>query len=447
MGLRGTPFPDVGPDKASILKQLLEKILNPTGALSTHLPGGSGGATSPVAPPTGGGGAPLGRVPSPASAGTSPSPQADSGIFSKILQLLQNPGVQNLAGATASAIKGPRELRAFQRQNALTAERGDIRQSQDLARTKDVREEKRLGLEERRVTELELGGAETRTAAQEAKEAAASEKRFTKAMSTIARRAVLAARKGKDLSIADLNLPPELQNLIVEEDVQGFLEEAKAAIEIEGLGNSQAKLNLEESVIDIAQKRRALAQSLSQSGLSTEQINQSFRLSGQYEQASRTFFNVRDSFNRAAAASDNPTSASDVALIFAFMKMLDPGSVVRESEQTAAREFTRPIPAGLIVLYNRMVTGETMLPEQRAVIMAEVQKLFGVAQSQQQSVNDTFTKRATDIGIPSDLVVRSLRAAGTPSTPKSREIAVGDTATLPSGEKLRWDGKEWVKIP
>ena len=50
------------------------------------------------------------------------------------------------------------------------------------------------------------------------------------------------------------------------------------------------------------------------------------------------FRSVGDSFNTILAGADDPTAASDLSLIFAFMKMLDPRSTVRESEFAQAEQ-------------------------------------------------------------------------------------------------------------
>ena len=59
------------------------------------------------------------------------------------------------------------------------------------------------------------------------------------------------------------------------------------------------------------------------------------------------------------------TKADDISLIFSFMKMLDPSSVVRESEQaTVANSGT--IPESIRSLYNKLlVTGEILPPQVR----------------------------------------------------------------------------------
>lgn len=59
-------------------------------------------------------------------------------------------------------------------------------------------------------------------------------------------------------------------------------------------------------------------------------------LRGDFMRLTTDFKKIGDSFQTILAGADDPTAASDLSLIFAFMKMLDPTSVVRESEfQTA----------------------------------------------------------------------------------------------------------------
>ena len=55
-------------------------------------------------------------------------------------------------------------------------------------------------------------------------------------------------------------------------------------------------------------------------------------LRGEYLNITKPFRGVRDSFARVQASAKEPSAAGDLALIFNYMKMLDPASVVRESE-------------------------------------------------------------------------------------------------------------------
>ena len=95
------------------------------------------------------------------------------------------------------------------------------------------------------------------------------------------------------------------------------------------------------------------------------QLSQKDRLAA--EKTLRTDFNkltadfrsVGDSFNTILAGADDPTAASDLSLIFAFMKMLDPRSTVRESEFAQA-EQAGALPDRVQNIIGRLWDGERL---------------------------------------------------------------------------------------
>ena len=87
--------------------------------------------------------------------------------------------------------------------------------------------------------------------------------------------------------------------------------------------------------------------------------------------------NIRDiseSFRKMESASKRGTAQSDMAMIFTFMKILDPGSTVREGEFATA-EQTTGIPGWITNLYNRAQSGERLGGEQRRNFLAEAKGL------------------------------------------------------------------------
>ena len=60
-------------------------------------------------------------------------------------------------------------------------------------------------------------------------------------------------------------------------------------------------------------------------------------LRGDYLLLTKDFKTIGESFQTIMAGAEDPTAASDLSLIFNFMKMLDPESVVRESEFNTAK--------------------------------------------------------------------------------------------------------------
>lgn len=117
------------------------------------------------------------------------------------------------------------------------------------------------------------------------------------------------------------------------------------------------------------------------------------------------FRKVRDSFGRVQTSVDNPSPAGDISLVFNFMKMLDPGSVVRESEFLLARNAAS-VPTRLRVAVEQLRTGEGLGPEQRADFAAQAGALFNVQQEQFGILSEQFGDVARRTGVrPGNVVV------------------------------------------
>ena len=80
-------------------------------------------------------------------------------------------------------------------------------------------------------------------------------------------------------------------------------------------------------------------------------------------------------FSKIKTSASVDSAAGDMSLIFAYMKMLDPTSVVREGEQATA-ENARGVTDGIMNMYNKAVSGEKMTPNQRADFVNTARKLF-----------------------------------------------------------------------
>lgn len=71
-----------------------------------------------------------------------------------------------------------------------------------------------------------------------------------------------------------------------------------------------------------------------------------------------------------------PSAASDISLIFSFMKVLDPSSVVRETEFATAQNAAG-VPERVTNIYNRLLSGQRLSPEQRADFIKQAQTIAG----------------------------------------------------------------------
>lgn len=80
----------------------------------------------------------------------------------------------------------------------------------------------------------------------------------------------------------------------------------------------------------------------------------------------KDFQTLQSSFSKIkSVALDQPSPAGDISLVFNYMKMLDPGSTVREGEQATAAN-ARGLSDSVRTMYNRVLSGEKLTTDQRA---------------------------------------------------------------------------------
>ena len=116
---------------------------------------------------------------------------------------------------------------------------------------------------------------------------------------------------------------------------------------------------------------------------------------------------VVQQFEKLKTAASSPSAANDLSMIFSYMKMLDPGSVVREQEFANAQNAAG-VPDRVRNMYNKMLNGERLNPNQRREFL---QAASGLADTSQRAIDETgqqYAEIATQYGWDPD------RATGVP---------------------------------
>ncbi len=106
---------------------------------------------------------------------------------------------------------------------------------------------------------------------------------------------------------------------------------------------------------------------------------------------------ILNMYGNIEGATKDGTAAGDLSAIFAFMKMLDPGSVVREAEFANAQNAAG-IPDRVRNLYNQALKGTRLNDTQRAEFMGEARKLASAAQARITSVTREYQGIADQYG-------------------------------------------------
>jgi hypothetical protein len=118
---------------------------------------------------------------------------------------------------------------------------------------------------------------------------------------------------------------------------------------------------------------------------------------------------VSDAYSRVNASASNPSAAGDLSLIFNFMKMLDPGSTVREGEFATAQNASG-VPGRIVSAYNNILRGERMNDDQRADFVNRSNKLFESATQQAQKTADAYTIIGNNAGLNVENIIANFTA-------------------------------------
>lgn len=120
--------------------------------------------------------------------------------------------------------------------------------------------------------------------------------------------------------------------------------------------------------------------------------------------AVRGFAEQASAYGRVVASAEDPSPAGDLALIFNYMKVLDPGSVVREGEFATAQN-AGSVDQRTRSLYNRILEGTRLSPEQRADFLNRAGRIYQGAEQQYRSVADQYAEFARAAGLPVEQVI------------------------------------------
>lgn len=101
---------------------------------------------------------------------------------------------------------------------------------------------------------------------------------------------------------------------------------------------------------------------------------------------------------------DPPSPASDMALIFGFMKLLDPNSTVREGEYATAQNATG-IPGRVANAYNKAIDGVILNIDQRNDFLGQSKKQYDARLGEYKELKTTYTKLAKRKGFDPENVV------------------------------------------
>jgi hypothetical protein len=169
-----------------------------------------------------------------------------------------------------------------------------------------------------------------------------------------------------------------------------------AEIGLKKAQTTEAVANAGESAANARAKAEETDRAASGAIPADKRIEAESKLREEYYKRTGNFQEVQESFRRISSTDDS--AAGDISLIYAFMKMNDPGSVVREGEFATA-ENSAGVPDAIRNIYNKAISGERLQPGQRKMFLAQAKKLFEAAGKKETEVRGHLTDIAKRTGL------------------------------------------------
>jgi len=199
----------------------------------------------------------------------------------------------------------------------------------------------------------------------------------------------------------------------------------------------QIDVELKRRGLDIQEGKLRAAAAGSERERRTEDTKAAADLRKEFTKVSKEFRDISDGLSRVQAGAEIATGPGDISLLIGFMKILDPGSVVRETEFATA-ENAQGVPDRIRSLFNRIQNGERLTPESRQEFVDAAEQLASQKLAEQERVIATFRSEAERAGIDPERVIVDFgsgrfgdRAQDTPS-PQAGST-VDDLSGVPDG--------------
>lgn len=155
-----------------------------------------------------------------------------------------------------------------------------------------------------------------------------------------------------------------------------------------------------------------------------ERFNQEEKLRKEYTKRASGFIESQRIFDNLSASADIKSGPGDIALITSFMKMLDPGSVVRETEFATAQD-TAGLLANLSNMATKVQSGQFLSDSQRKSFVALAGKYMSAADKEEKGVRTDLEKVIKNYGLDSENVFGTRAQSAEPAaTPAARVITV-----------------------
>jgi hypothetical protein len=209
--------------------------------------------------------------------------------------------------------------------------------------------------------------------------------------------------------VAEMPMPEQYERPVVEQRVDNETGETFWEVmppKMKAPQTEAERLSLEKARLELEKARTTTTAT---AGPNTDEEQ---KLRKEFIAASKDYMVVQNAWanikSAARMAESGGEGAGDLAMIFSFMKLLDPGSVVREQEFANAQNAAG-VPDRIRAEYNRLLTGGRLAPEQRKNFVKQGKSLFMERQRGQNQLTTIYKKLAEQSGARPEMVAIELK--------------------------------------
>jgi len=122
------------------------------------------------------------------------------------------------------------------------------------------------------------------------------------------------------------------------------------------------------------------------------------------DDAVKSFQTIRSSYQTMRAGAQQRSGIGDMAIVYGYMKMLDPTSVVRETEYANA-ENAGGVPETIRNMWNRVLAGDKLSDEMRAKFVTSGESIYNERAGNLGRTNSRFARLAKVYGVDPSLIL------------------------------------------
>lgn len=147
----------------------------------------------------------------------------------------------------------------------------------------------------------------------------------------------------------------------------------------------------------------------------------------EYNDQTKPYQEVKSAYGRVLSSEDS--AVGDLSLIFGYMKMLDPGSVVREGEFATAQNAAG-VPERITNIYNKVATGQRLSPSQRESFKGQAKGLYSSALEGEKTVRTGLERISKGYGLNTENIFYSATEQAPAGAPPAAAVAAGNSVKV-----------------